>query len=56
MIGGTIAGAVKGMLFCMLLAWALKFMGIFIGTDTMSHTLLGRLFIKIGFIAHFIGI
>ena len=55
-IGGTIAGAVKGMLFCMLLAWALKFMGILIGTDTMSHTLLGRLFIKIGFIAHFIGI
>lgn len=55
-IGGTIAGSVKGMLFCMLLAWALKFMGILIGTDTMSHTLLGRLFIKIGFIAHFIGI
>lgn len=55
-IGGTILGVVKGILFCMLLAWALKFMGIILGPDTMGETLLGRLFIKIGFIAHLIGI
>lgn len=55
-IGGTVLGVVKGILFCMLLAWALKFLGIIIGPDTMETTLLGRVFIKIGFIAHFIGI
>lgn len=55
-IGGSILGVMKGVLFCMLLAWALKFLGIIIGTDTMSETILGKLFIKIGFISKFIGI
>lgn len=55
-IGGTVLGVVKGVLFCMLLAWALKFAGMVIGQDTMASTLLGRLFIKIGFISLFIGI
>lgn len=55
-IGGAVLGVVKGVLFCMLLAWALKFMGIVIGRDTMMSTFLGRLFIKIGFISVFIGI
>ncbi len=55
-IGGAVTGLLKGILFCMFAAWALKFMGILIGPDTLASTLLGRLFIKIGFIAHFIGI
>lgn len=55
-IGGAILGVVKGVLFCMLLAWALKFMGIIIGENTMSETILGKFFIKIGFISKFIGI
>lgn len=55
-IGGTIMGILKGVLFCMLLAWALKFAGLVIGRETMASTFLGRFFIKIGFISHFIGI
>lgn len=55
-IGGAVTGIIKGVLLCMLLAWALKFAGLIIGKDTMSSTLLGRLFIKIGFISFFIGI
>lgn len=55
-VGGAVTGVIKGVLLCMLLAWALKFAGLVIGKDTMASTLLGRLFIKIGFISHFIGI
>lgn len=55
-IGGAVLGLIKGMLFCMLLAWALKFTGILIGTDTLASTLLGKFFIKIGFISLLIGI
>ena len=55
-IGGAIVGLCRGVLFCMLIAWALKFMGILIGPDTLGESLLGRLFVKIGFIARFIGI
>ena len=55
-IGGTVLGILKGMLFCMLLAWALKFAGLVIGQETMESTLLGKFFIKIGFISLFIGI
>lgn len=55
-IGGTILGVAKGMLFCMLLAWALKFAGLVIGQETMASTILGKFFIKIGFISLFIGI
>jgi len=55
-IGGTIMGIFKGMLFCMLLVWALKFMGLVIGKETLASTILGRFFVKIGFISLLIGI
>ena len=55
-IGGAIVGLFRGVLFCMLIAWALKFMGILIGPDTLSESLLGRLFVKIGILSRFIGI
>ena len=40
-IGGAVVGLVTGLLFCMLLVWALKFMGILIGGDTLSKSVLG---------------
>ena len=55
-IGGTIVGILKGVLFCILVAWALKFMGLVIGKETMEATILGRFFIHIGFISLLIGI
>ena len=55
-IGGAIIGVVRGLLFGMLIVWALKFMGILIGPDTLSTTLLGRVLVKIGIVSKFIGI
>lgn len=55
-VGGAIVGVLKGILFCILVAWALKFMGIVIGKETLASTILGRFFIKIGFISLLIGI
>ena len=55
-IGGAAIGLVRGVLFCMLIAWGLKFLGILIGPDSLGDSLLGRLFVKIGLITRFIGI
>ena len=41
-IGGAVLGAVTGLMFCVLLVWALKFMGMLIGKETLSSTVLGR--------------
>ena len=40
-IGGAVAGLVTGLLFCMLLVWALKFVGILIGGETLPKAVLG---------------
>ena len=45
-IGGTLLGVVTGVLFCMLLVWALKFLGMIIGDDTLTATKLGKLFLE----------
>ena len=42
--GGAVMGLVNGMTYCVLLCWALRFLGLFIGLDTLGGTLLGRLF------------
>ena len=55
-IGGAIVGVLRGAVLCMLVAWVLKFSGMFIGEDTLSMTLLGKLFAKIGLIPFFLGI
>ncbi|MEG1633135.1 MAG: CvpA family protein [Oscillospiraceae bacterium] len=54
--GGAVMGLIKGITFCVLLCWALRFAGIFIGKDTLEHTLLARFFIAIDFITMGIGI
>ena len=45
-----------GVLLGMLAVWALKFMGLFIGEDTLSSTLIARLFEKIGIVSFFLGV
>lgn len=54
--GGAAMGLVIGVTYCVLLCWALRFMGLLIGKDTLNSTLLGRFFIAIDFITVGIGI
>ena len=49
-IGGLAAGALTGIIICMLITWALRFAGIFLPEDAMRRTLLTALFLKINFI------
>ena len=36
---------VWGVVYCVLLCWLLSYLGVLIGKDTMSHTMLGRFFL-----------
>lgn len=54
--GGAVMGLVNGMTYCVLLCWALRFMGLFIGLDTLGSTLLGKLFLKLGLVTAGLGI
>ena len=55
-IGGAIVGVLRGALLGMLAVWVLKFMGLLIGEDTISSTILAKLFDKIGLISFFLGV
>ncbi len=54
--GGAVMGLITGITFCVLICWALRFLGLIIGKDTLSSTLLGRFFIAIDFITMGVGI
>lgn len=54
--GGAVMGLVTGITYCVLLCWALRFLGLLIGPDTLESTLLGKLFISIDFITSGVGI
>ena len=54
--GGAVMGLVNGMTYCVLLCWALRFLGLFIGLDTLGGTLLGRLFLKLDLVTAGLGI
>lgn len=55
-IGGLAMGFIKGVTYCVLLCWALRFMGLIIGEETLRHTILARFFILIDFITLGVGI
>jgi len=55
-IGGAIVGIMRGVLMGMLAVWVLKFMGLLIGEDTISSTVVARLFEKIGVVSFFLGV
>lgn len=55
-VGGAIVGIMRGVLLGMLAVWVLKFMGLLIGEDTISSTLVARLFEKIGIVSFFLGV
>ena len=55
-IGGALLGLLTGVLYCALLVWALKFLGMIIGSDTLSATKLGKLFLEHNFYLKYLGI
>lgn len=55
-ICGAVLGAVTGFMFCVILVWALKFMGIIIGHDTLEETKLASLFLKSDILYKYLGI
>lgn len=55
-IAGTVLGLLTAATYCAILVWALKFMGIIIGMDTLSETALGGWFLKRDFMSAFLGI
>ena len=54
--GGAGMGLVNGMVYCILLCWALRFLGLVIGRDTLENTILAKFFISIDFITSGVGI
>jgi len=55
-IGGAVAGAVTGIMICMIITWVLKFCGAVFPEEDMRRTLLSALFIKINFLSLFLTI
>lgn len=55
-IGGAIAGAITGILICMIITWVLKFCGEIFPEKDMLRTLLSALFIKMNFLSLFLTI
>jgi len=51
-IGGAVLGFLTGFVFCVLIAWALSFMGMLFGKQTLSHTTLARFFLAFRFITN----
>ena len=53
---GALLGLITGVMFCVLLVWALKFMGLIIGKDTLASTRLGGWFLGKDFLFKYLGI
>jgi len=53
-IGGISAGAVTGLMFCIIIVWALKFTGLILPEAEMKRTLLTALFLKLNILSQFL--
>lgn len=53
---GVVFGVFTGIMYCCLLAWAMKFTGILVSEDTIADTIFSKLFFKMDFLSRFIGI
>ena len=45
-IGGAVLGLVKGVMLCALLVWALKFMGMLVGKETLQSSVFGGMLLR----------
>ena len=55
-IGGALLGIVTGLMFCVVLVWALKFTGIVIGRDTLSSASVAKFFLEHNFLTPRLGL
>lgn len=55
-ISGAILGLVTGLMFCAVAVWALKFVGMLIGSDTLESTILGGWLLRKDFLLRYLGI
>ena len=55
-IGGALLGITTGLMFCVVLVWALKFTGIVIGRDTLSSASVANLFLEHNFLTTRLGL
>ena len=55
-IGGALLGIVTGLMFCVVLVWALKFTGIVIGKDTLASARVAKLFLEHNFLTTHLGL
>lgn len=55
-VGGAVVGLIRGLIFCMILVWALMFLGILIGKTTLDSTILARLLAKLNLPGRILGL
>ncbi len=55
-IGGSLLGVATGILFCMVIVWALKFTGKLIGSDTLSNAWLASIFLDHNLLTQYLGL
>ena len=55
-IGGTLLGIATGLMFCVVLVWALKFTGLVIGKETLAGARVARLFLEHNFLTTRLGL
>ncbi len=55
-IGGLIAGAAAGMMFCFIAGWALRFGGMFLPESGLKSTVLSMFFIRFNFLPYFLSV
>ena len=55
-VGGIVAGAAVGAIFCFIVGWALRFGGSFLPESGLSHTVLTSFFIRINFLPCFLSV
>ncbi len=53
-IGGIVAGAVTGLIFCIITVWSFRFLGKLFPEEEMKRTLLTALFMKLDFLSLFL--
>lgn len=55
-ITGTLIGIATAAAYCAVLVWALKFVGMIIGSETVQETIIGNWFLEKDFLARFLGV
>lgn len=53
---GALLGLVTGLMFCVIAVWALKFMGMLIGSDTLASTRIGGWLLQKDYLFKYLGI